>query len=94
MLTMPPGPDVAPFHDRQIVVLDRSRWVDWLDAGVPSMDVLRTLPAGTLDVVQVGWIASEPGWHHAATSCEVGGGLTGKRPILDEGAWTRRTSGR
>jgi putative SOS response-associated peptidase YedK len=24
MLTMQPGPDIAPYHDRQIVILDRS----------------------------------------------------------------------
>lgn len=54
MLTMPPGPDVAPYHDRQVAVLDRDQWADWLDPTVPAGSVLRTLPAGSLDVVQVG----------------------------------------
>jgi putative SOS response-associated peptidase YedK len=54
MLTMPPGPDVARYHDRQIAVLERSHWADWLDPSVPAADVLRTLPAGSLNVAQVG----------------------------------------
>lgn len=54
MLTMPPGPDIAPYHDRQIAVLDRSLWADWLDTEVPAADILRTLSSGSLQVVQVG----------------------------------------
>lgn len=54
MLTMPPGPDIAPYHDRQIVILDRSSWADWLDHTVPARSVIRPLPAGTLTVEQVG----------------------------------------
>ena len=53
MLTMEPGPDVAPYHSRQIAVLDRERWADWLDPRVPAREVLRALPAGTLAVEQV-----------------------------------------
>lgn len=53
MLTMPPGPDIAPYHDRQIVLLDRSRWADWLDPSVPASEVAQMLPAGSLDVMQV-----------------------------------------
>jgi len=54
MLTLEPGPDVAPYHDRQIAVLDREQWADWLDPSIRARDVLRTLPAGSLEVVQVG----------------------------------------
>jgi putative SOS response-associated peptidase YedK len=54
MLTMAPGPDIAPYHDRQVAVLDRAQWADWLDASVPARSVLKPLPAGTLDVTQVG----------------------------------------
>lgn len=54
MLTLEPGPDVAPYHDRQIAVLDRDQWADWLAPSIPARDVLRTLPAGSLEVVQVG----------------------------------------
>jgi putative SOS response-associated peptidase YedK len=53
MLTLPPGPDIAPFHDRQIAVLDRDQWQDWLDPNVSAKAILRSLPAGSLDVVQV-----------------------------------------
>jgi putative SOS response-associated peptidase YedK len=54
MLTMEPGPDIAPFHDRQIAILDRARWVDWLDPSVPAKQVLHALPSGSLVVEQVG----------------------------------------
>lgn len=54
MLTMEPGPDIAPYHDRQIVLLERRDWADWLDPGIASKDILRALPAGSLAVEQVG----------------------------------------
>ena len=54
MLTMEPGPDVAPYHDRQIAVLDRSDWLSWLNHAVPAKNILRSLPAGSLAVEQVG----------------------------------------
>ena len=54
MLTMPPGPDVAPYHNRQIALLDRGQWVDWLDPAVSARDILHPLSAGSLDVVRVG----------------------------------------
>jgi putative SOS response-associated peptidase YedK len=54
MLTMPPGPDVAPYHDRQIIVLDPDRWADWLDPRVASRDVIHALPAGSFNVDRVG----------------------------------------
>jgi putative SOS response-associated peptidase YedK len=53
LLTMPPGADIAPYHDRQIAVLYRGQWADWLDPIVPAAGIIRTLPAGTLEVVQV-----------------------------------------
>jgi putative SOS response-associated peptidase YedK len=54
MLTMPPGPDIAPYHDRQIAILERADWGAWLDPSVPAQSVLKPLPAGTLQVEQVG----------------------------------------
>lgn len=54
MLTMPPGPDIAPYHDRQIVILERDAWADWLDPSVPAAALIKPLPAGTLIVEQVG----------------------------------------
>ena len=54
MLTCPPGPDVAPYHNRQVVVLGRADWARWLDPAVPAAELTRPLPAGTLAVEQVG----------------------------------------
>lgn len=54
MLTMAPGPDVAPYHDRQIVILERGAWADWLDPTVPAQSLIRPLPTGALSVEQVG----------------------------------------
>lgn len=53
MLTTEPGPDVRPYHDRQVVVLPRRDGLVWLDLTRPERDLLRPLPAGSLDVVQV-----------------------------------------
>ena len=54
MLTMEPGPDIAPFHDRQIVIVERDAWADWLDPSVSAQSIIRPLPAGSLLVEQVG----------------------------------------
>jgi putative SOS response-associated peptidase YedK len=53
ILTTDPGPDVEPIHNRQVVVLDRSDWLAWLDLTRPEAELLRPLPAGTLIVEQV-----------------------------------------
>ena len=53
VLTTAPGPDVAPIHDRQVVVLDRADWLAWLDLSRPETELLRPLPAGGLAVEQV-----------------------------------------
>ena len=50
MLTCPPGPDIAPYHSRQMVVLGRGNWGRWLDPAVPSGELCRPLPAGSLTV--------------------------------------------
>jgi putative SOS response-associated peptidase YedK len=49
LLTTAPGPDMAPYHDRQVVVLPRGAWADWLDGG-PEETLLQPGPAGSLDV--------------------------------------------
>jgi putative SOS response-associated peptidase YedK len=53
MLTMPPGEDMAPYHQRQIIPLPRDRWADWLDGAIPAHDVLGVLPKGSLPVRQM-----------------------------------------
>ena len=50
MLTAAPGPDVAPYHDRQIVILHRRDWAAWLDPEADPAPLLQPLPAGSLTV--------------------------------------------
>jgi putative SOS response-associated peptidase YedK len=54
MLTMPPGPDIAPYHDRQIVILDRADWAAWLNPSISAKALLKPLPSGGLAVERVG----------------------------------------
>ena len=53
MLTCEPGPDIAPYHNRQAAVLTRADWSRWLDPAVPAGELIRPLAAGTLAVEQV-----------------------------------------
>ncbi len=53
ILTTEPGPDVAPIHNRQVVILERADWTAWLDLSRPETELLRALPAGSLHVEQV-----------------------------------------
>ena len=48
MLTTRPGPDVAPYHDRQVVVLRPENWAAWLLLTKPQGELLRPLPEGSL----------------------------------------------
>ena len=50
LLTAPPGPDVEPYHNRQIVLLRPDQWRPWLDGSASSIDVLKPTLAGELDV--------------------------------------------
>ncbi|MBL8554974.1 MAG: SOS response-associated peptidase family protein [Phenylobacterium sp.] len=52
LLTTGPGPDIAPYHDRQIVIFPRERWADWLDTARPQPPI-GPLPAGSLKVTQI-----------------------------------------
>lgn len=52
MLTTGPGPDIAPYHDRQIVILQRKDWRAWLDPEAPQPP-LEPCPAGTFQVTQL-----------------------------------------
>jgi putative SOS response-associated peptidase YedK len=53
MLTTEPGPDVAPIHNRQVVVLRPADWIAWLYLAKPEGELLRPLPAGALSVETV-----------------------------------------
>lgn len=54
MLTAPPGPDVAPYHSRQVVVPPRADWAAWLDGGRPARELLGPSPAKSFDVEPAG----------------------------------------
>jgi putative SOS response-associated peptidase YedK len=52
MLTSEPGPDIAPYHNRQIVILPRDQWAAWL--GPPeAQPPIGPLPAGSLKVEKI-----------------------------------------
>ncbi|MGZ9100640.1 MAG: SOS response-associated peptidase family protein [Brevundimonas sp.] len=53
MLTTRPGPDIVPYHDRQIVLLPQGRALDWLDLTRPEAELLAPCPVGSLEVQQV-----------------------------------------
>ncbi|CCV05754.1 conserved hypothetical protein [Mesorhizobium metallidurans STM 2683] len=50
MLTTDPGPDVVPYHNRQVVVLQPENWAAWINLTKPEAELLRPLPAGSLSV--------------------------------------------
>jgi len=53
MLTCEPSPDVAPYHNRSIVVLPPGDWARWLDPAVPSRELLKPPPAGSFEIAQI-----------------------------------------
>lgn len=53
ILTTAPSPDVAPIHDRQMVILERNDWAAWLDLTRSEATLLRPLPQGSLKVERV-----------------------------------------
>ena len=52
MLTCEPGRDIAPYHSRQVVVLSREHWAEWLapDAPNAAKRITRS-PAGSFRVL-------------------------------------------
>jgi putative SOS response-associated peptidase YedK len=54
MLTTEPGPDVAPYHHRQVAVLAHESWGAWLDGSGSALDLLGPCPAGMLEVEKAG----------------------------------------
>ena len=53
MLTTAPGPDIKPYHDRQVVIVPRERWAAWLDPQADPAPILQAGPAGSLKAEQV-----------------------------------------
>jgi putative SOS response-associated peptidase YedK len=52
IVTCAPGPDCAPYHDRQPVILEREGWQTWLDLTADPTPLLQAGPAGTLAVAR------------------------------------------
>ena len=52
LLTMPAGPDVKPYHDRQPVILDRLHYRTWLEATADVGPLLFPPAPGTLSVAR------------------------------------------
>ena len=50
MLTTEPGPDVAPYHGRQVALLGPGAWATWLDHEVAAGELLGPAPAGSVVV--------------------------------------------
>ncbi|MBL8578698.1 MAG: SOS response-associated peptidase family protein [Mesorhizobium sp.] len=54
MLTTAPGPDIEPYHDRQVVVLRPQDWDAWLRLSRPEPELLKPLEGGSLRVETLG----------------------------------------
>ena len=50
LLTVPPGPDITPYHNRQVALLGPTDWRAWLDSSISSKDLLQPSRAGELRV--------------------------------------------
>lgn len=50
LLTVPPGEDIAPYHNRQIALLTPPQWRSWLDGSARSVELLQPSAAGSLTV--------------------------------------------
>ncbi|HEV7287785.1 SOS response-associated peptidase family protein [Sphingomonas sp.] len=53
MLTIPPGADVAPYHDRQVAVIERRDFEEWLDPDARPEHLLQPPAPGSFDVSEV-----------------------------------------
>jgi putative SOS response-associated peptidase YedK len=54
MLTTEPGPDVAPYHHRQVAVIAHEHWGAWLDGSGSARELLGPCPGGLLKVEKAG----------------------------------------
>lgn len=50
LLTVPPGPDVEPYHHRGVALLKPQQWRAWLDHSSKCVETLGPSVAGSLDV--------------------------------------------
>lgn len=52
LLTCEPGADIAPYHDRQVVLLSPAECFAWLEPASLAEDFVRPLPEGSLAVTR------------------------------------------
>jgi putative SOS response-associated peptidase YedK len=50
MLTVPPGPDIAPYHNRGVALLTPPQWRAWLEGSAKSVEMLGPAVEGSLTV--------------------------------------------
>ena len=50
MLTVPPGPDIAKYHNRGVALLSPPQWRAWLDGSAKSVEMLGPAAEGSLTV--------------------------------------------
>lgn len=50
LLTVPPGPDIMPYHQRGVALLQPEKWRAWLGGSARCLDVLQPSEAGSLTV--------------------------------------------
>ena len=50
MLTVPPGPDIVPYHNRGVALLSPPQWRAWLDGSAKSVEMLGPAVEGSLTV--------------------------------------------
>jgi len=50
LLTSAPGPDQAPYHSRQPVILERGQWAEWLDLRSDMAPNFKGSPVGSLRI--------------------------------------------
>jgi putative SOS response-associated peptidase YedK len=50
LLTVAPGPDIAPYHHRGVAMLTPPQWRAWLDGSAASLELLGPSAAGSLSV--------------------------------------------
>jgi putative SOS response-associated peptidase YedK len=53
LLTCQPGPDIAPYHNRQVVLLSPRDCFAWLDPASAAEAFVKPLSAGSLEVARV-----------------------------------------
>ena len=50
LLTVPPGKDIEPYHNRRVALLTPPQWRAWLDGSSKSVEALRPAVEGSLAV--------------------------------------------